>query len=139
MFRIYICSILEMIFLDLQFGWELDSNICTHTHFSFQIILHNDYIFLIYGKIFLEIQNKIYTYIPFLLLVLFNFFTGFGESIEIAKEMAARDALRRLFRTSERDAPIKFNLVIDSDGNQRVNPTLDEWNEAKLLKVTANT
>ncbi|XP_008484493.1 39S ribosomal protein L44, mitochondrial [Diaphorina citri] len=61
---------------------------------------------------------------------------GFGESLEIAKEMGARDALRRLFRTSERDTPIKFNLVLDEDSEQKINPSLEEWNEAKLLQAT---
>uniref|UniRef100_A0A8D8RC96 Large ribosomal subunit protein mL44 n=1 Tax=Cacopsylla melanoneura TaxID=428564 RepID=A0A8D8RC96_9HEMI len=61
---------------------------------------------------------------------------GFGESVEIGKEMAARDALRRLFRTSERDAPIKYNLEINTAQQKRVNPSLDEWNEKILLQAT---
>lgn len=36
--------------------------------------------------------------------------TGFGESIDIAKEMAARNALKQLFRTSDSMTPIDFNL-----------------------------
>ncbi|XP_047510922.1 39S ribosomal protein L44, mitochondrial [Pieris napi] len=37
---------------------------------------------------------------------------GFGESISVAKEMAAREALKKLFGTEENMHPINFNLQI---------------------------
>lgn len=61
---------------------------------------------------------------------------GFGESLEIAQEMAARDALRRLFRTSDRDAPIKYNIELPLQAGTKLNPRLEEWNEAQLLRAT---
>lgn len=46
---------------------------------------------------------------------------GSGETLEIAEEMAARDALRRLFGTGEEAAPLpfgekarKFSQIINS-------------------------
>ena len=46
---------------------------------------------------------------------------GAGETVDIAEEMAARDALRRLFGTTEDAAPIpygeqarKYSLIINS-------------------------
>lgn len=46
---------------------------------------------------------------------------GYGETAEIAEEMAARDALRRLFGTAEENAPLpygekarKFSEMINS-------------------------
>ena len=34
-----------------------------------------------------------------------------GETVTIAEEMAARDALRRLFKVTERRNPLPFGLV----------------------------
>jgi len=34
-----------------------------------------------------------------------------GETVTIAEEMAARDALRRLFKITERRDPLPFGLV----------------------------
>jgi hypothetical protein len=40
-----------------------------------------------------------------------KFILGAGATISIAEEMAARDALRRLFETDEQRAPIPFDKL----------------------------
>lgn len=39
-----------------------------------------------------------------------HYFLGFGETVEIAKEMAAREALKKIFGTQENMHPINFKL-----------------------------
>uniref|UniRef100_A0A1B6DW47 Large ribosomal subunit protein mL44 n=1 Tax=Clastoptera arizonana TaxID=38151 RepID=A0A1B6DW47_9HEMI len=64
---------------------------------------------------------------------------GFGESIEIAKEMAARDSLKRLFKTTIGDKPIPYNLELSLNSRKTlVNLSIQEWCEKnidKLMKV----
>lgn len=38
------------------------------------------------------------------------YFTGFGENVNTAKEMAAREALKKIFGTEDHMAPINFKL-----------------------------
>ena len=42
---------------------------------------------------------------------MYSFFWGAGTTISQAEEMAARDALRRLFGTDEQRAPIPFDKL----------------------------
>ena len=41
------------------------------------------------------------------------YFAGYGESVNIAEEMAARDALARLFGTSIDSAPVNYDEGIE--------------------------
>jgi hypothetical protein len=43
--------------------------------------------------------------------MLSEFVSGAGATISIAEEMAARDALRHLFETDEKRAPIPFDKL----------------------------
>jgi len=49
-----------------------------------------------------------------------------GESVEIAEEMAARDALRRLFRLSDSAAPLPVSPPIT---NTKPNQSLQDWKD----------
>lgn len=64
---------------------------------------------------------------------------GFGESIEIAQDMAARDALRRLFHTRENMRPLPFNsqpnLAVVTQKADKPNLSIDEWNSAKFKNI----
>ncbi|XP_065204952.1 large ribosomal subunit protein mL44 [Planococcus citri] len=57
-----------------------------------------------------------------------------GESVKIAHEMAATDALRRLFRTSEHQLQIPFDLVLDPSAPSVPNISLSEWSEKKVVE-----
>jgi hypothetical protein len=46
-----------------------------------------------------------------LCVILSEFVLGAGATISIAEEMAARDALRHLFETDEKRAPIPFDKL----------------------------
>jgi len=61
---------------------------------------------------------------------------GFGESINIAKEMAALDALKRLFNTTERAKPIPFNLSLPSNKKEPfANLSIQDWCEKNITKL----
>jgi large subunit ribosomal protein L44 len=61
---------------------------------------------------------------------------GFGESITIAKEMAAIDALKRLFQTTERARPIPFDLVLKTDSSEPfANLSIQDWCEKNLQSL----
>lgn len=57
---------------------------------------------------------------------------GFGETIDIAHEMAARDALRQLFGTSD-NILLPFNLELDQlcTSNEK-NLSVNEWSQKNL-------
>lgn len=58
---------------------------------------------------------------------------GFGESIDIAKEMAARDVLKRLFQTTDRDKPITYDLKLSPTSNHPfANLSIEDWCEKNL-------
>jgi len=57
--------------------------------------------------------------------------SGPGETLDTAEEMAARDALKRMFRTTEKEAPLPFGnegrkLDLERFLN-RSSPGLEEW------------
>lgn len=57
---------------------------------------------------------------------------GFGETVDIAHEMAARDGLRRLFDTSD-NILLPFNLELDQLCTSTVkNVSVKEWSQ-KIL------
>lgn len=59
---------------------------------------------------------------------------GFGETLDIAHEMAARDGLRQLFNTSD-IISLPFNLELDQLCTSTVNNlSVSEWSQ-KLLPV----
>lgn len=55
------------------------------------------------------------------------FLSGAGESVETAKEIAAIDALRRMFGIADFSKPIKFNLRIDISSQREENLPLTRW------------
>jgi hypothetical protein len=65
------------------------------------------------------------------------FVVGYGESISIAVEMAAHEALKRLFHTTENMKPIPFTMDVGamSDDKSKQNVSLNEWSSAKLQNV----
>lgn len=61
---------------------------------------------------------------------------GFGESVDIAKEMAARDALKRLFKTTDRDKPITYDLKLSHTSDHPfANLSIEDWCEKNLNKL----
>lgn len=61
---------------------------------------------------------------------------GFGESINIAQEMAARDALKRLFKTTDRDKPIPYDLKLSPTSNHPfANLSIEDWCEKNLKNL----
>ncbi|KAG8230877.1 hypothetical protein J437_LFUL011518 [Ladona fulva] len=64
---------------------------------------------------------------------------GFGESAAVAEDMAARDALRRLFHTPENMKPLPFiKRPKSKDVSARAedsNPSVDEWTSNKLKNI----
>ena len=62
---------------------------------------------------------------------------GYGESVSTAAEMAARDALKRLFHTTENMKPIPFTLDVGAVSNAefRKNVSLNDWTSAKVQNV----
>ena len=62
---------------------------------------------------------------------------GYGESVSTAVEMAARDALKRLFCTTENMKPIPFTLDVSpmSDVEFRQNVSVKDWTSAKVQNV----
>jgi hypothetical protein len=65
------------------------------------------------------------------------FVLGYGESISIAVEMAAYDALKRLFHTTENMKPIPFTLDVGamSDDKSKQNVSVNDWSSAKVQNV----
>ncbi|XP_012275119.1 39S ribosomal protein L44, mitochondrial [Orussus abietinus] len=59
---------------------------------------------------------------------------GFGESIEVAKEIAALDALFRLFKLNRGDQPIKTNLKINICEEEIQNLPLAQWCSVDIAK-----
>lgn len=55
------------------------------------------------------------------MLYIYSFGAGFGEDIPTAKEMAAREALKKIFGTEESMAPINFKMegIPKSDSSER--------------------
>jgi len=62
---------------------------------------------------------------------------GYGESVSTAVEMAARDALKRLFHTTESMRPIPFTLDVGAVSNDkfRQNVSVNDWTNAKVQNV----
>lgn len=62
---------------------------------------------------------------------------GYGESISIAIEMAAHDALKRLFHTTENMKPIPFTMDVGamSDDESKRNVSINDWSSAKMENV----
>lgn len=72
---------------------------------------------------------------------IFNKFlcTGPGETVQIAKEMAACDALWRLFKTAEHQLNIRFDTIVDPSAVSIPNVSANEWSEKKVQeRLTAN-
>lgn len=64
---------------------------------------------------------------------------GFGESIKVAKEIAAMDALKRMFHTTERANPIPFNLMLPSGKNDPfANLSIQDWCEKSVEMILNN-
>lgn len=59
-------------------------------------------------------------------------YAGPGETVQIAKEMAASDALWRLFGTAEHQLNIRFDVVVDPSAISIPNVSVDEWSEKKI-------
>ncbi|XP_069679905.1 large ribosomal subunit protein mL44 isoform X2 [Periplaneta americana] len=62
---------------------------------------------------------------------------GYGETISIAVEMAARDALKRLFQTTENMKPIPFTMNVNVPLNNKFkqNVSVDNWNSKNVPNV----
>lgn len=62
---------------------------------------------------------------------------GYGESVSTAVEMAVRDALKRLFHTTENMKPIPFTLDVGAVSNDqfRKNVSVNDWTNAKVQNV----
>ncbi|KDR19986.1 39S ribosomal protein L44, mitochondrial [Zootermopsis nevadensis] len=62
---------------------------------------------------------------------------GYGESISIAVEMAAHDALKRLFHTTENMKPIPFTVDVRSMSydESKWNTSVNDWSSAKVENV----
>lgn len=59
-------------------------------------------------------------------------YIGFGETVDIAYEMAARDGLRQLFGTSD-IILLPFNLELDQLCTSTIkNMSINEWSQKKL-------
>jgi hypothetical protein len=65
------------------------------------------------------------------------FVLGYGESISIAVEMAAHDALKRLFHTTENMKPFPFimNVSATSNDESKWNVSVNDWSIAKVQNV----
>lgn len=57
---------------------------------------------------------------------------GPGENVKTACEMAASDALRRLFGTAEHQLNIPFKLIVDPLDDSVPNVSVSEWCEYKV-------
>lgn len=64
---------------------------------------------------------------------------GSGESIKIAHEMAASDALRRLFGTAEHQLNIPFNLVLNPKIKSEPNLGVKDWCEKRVQERIKQT
>lgn len=62
---------------------------------------------------------------------------GYGESVSTAVEMAARDALKRLFHTTENMKPVPFTLDVGAVSNDlfRKNVSVNDWTNTKVQNV----
>lgn len=62
---------------------------------------------------------------------------GYGETVSTAVEMAARDALKRLFNTTENMKPFPFTLDVGavSDAEFKQNISVNDWTNAKVQNV----
>lgn len=59
---------------------------------------------------------------------------GFGETLDIAHEMAARDGLRQLFNTLD-NISLPFNLELDQLCTSTIiNLSVNEWSQKLLPK-----
>jgi hypothetical protein len=65
------------------------------------------------------------------------FFSGYGESVSIAVEMAAYDALKRLFHTTENMKPIPFTMDVGAVSYERSkqNVSINNWSSIKMHNV----
>jgi hypothetical protein len=65
------------------------------------------------------------------------FVSGYGESVSIAVEMAAQDALKRLFHTTENMKPIPFTMDVGamSDDKPKQNVSVNDWSSTKMQNV----
>ncbi|XP_071448856.1 large ribosomal subunit protein mL44 [Hetaerina americana] len=64
---------------------------------------------------------------------------GFGENVEIAQDMAARDALKRLFHTRDNMRPLPFNQQPSSNHvmqmTDKPNISMDNWAMSGLKNI----
>ncbi|KAJ9600027.1 hypothetical protein L9F63_009691 [Diploptera punctata] len=62
---------------------------------------------------------------------------GYGESVSIAVEMAAHDALKRLFCTTENMKPLPFTLDVNKAANSsaKQNISIHEWSTDKVQNL----
>ena len=66
----------------------------------------------------------------------FPFFPAPGESTEIAEEMAARDALKRIFRFDETSSkPLPFGRETKQMKARDSNLTIEEWKSKNVTTV----
>lgn len=77
---------------------------------------------------YLIILKGLYIHIYYILFVKI----GFGETVDIAYEMAARDSLRQLFGLSD-TILLPFNLELDNlCASNTKNLSVNEWSQKKL-------
>jgi len=69
----------------------------------------------------------------YVVVTIYVFFEiGFGETVDIAHEMAARDSLRQLFGTLD-TISLPFNLELnDLCSSDKNNLSLNEWSQQSL-------
>lgn len=61
---------------------------------------------------------------------------GFGETVNVARESAAVDALKRIFQTTERAKPIPFNLMLPPDNNEPfANLSIQDWSNKNITST----
>lgn len=64
---------------------------------------------------------------------------GFGETIAVAKEMAALNALKRLFQTTESCKPIPFDLKLSAERKEPfANISIQDWCEKNVRTLMSS-
>ncbi|XP_046734679.1 39S ribosomal protein L44, mitochondrial [Diprion similis] len=62
---------------------------------------------------------------------------GAGETVQVAKNIAALDALQRMFGISDFSRPIPFNLTVDVSSQRTENLPLTKWCTENLKNIVA--
>lgn len=61
------------------------------------------------------------------MIIIANDSSGAAESIPVAKDVAAIDALQRMFGIADFSRPIPFNLRVDISSERNENLPLTKW------------